>query len=86
MPHLPDDHTIAFVELHDALTSLQTHGKAIPSGLTPELLHAIDVEATRRMAWATAPHAHEPNARAVLQLSLGHLIAEVSHSDQQSLP
>lgn len=29
---LPDDHRVSFVDLHDAMTSMQTHGKPIPEG------------------------------------------------------
>lgn len=29
---LPEDHQIGFLSLHDALTSMQAHGKPIPQG------------------------------------------------------
>lgn len=29
---LPADHRVSFVDLHDAMTSMQTHGKPIPEG------------------------------------------------------
>lgn len=35
---LPPDHRVSFVDLHDAMTSMQTHGKAIPEGTTGRLL------------------------------------------------
>lgn len=75
--NLPNDHNVAFVELLDALTSLLAHGKAIPEGLTPELLRAIEVEAVSRTAYSVAPQRQEPHAQEVLRLGLGHLIAEV---------
>ena len=74
---LPQDHEVAFVELNDALTSLRFHGKAILPGLTPELLKAIEAEATFRMKAAIAPHWDEQNGRESLRLGMGHLVAEV---------
>ena len=74
---LPQDHEVAFVELHDALTSLRFHGKAIPVGLTPELLHAIEQEATLRMKGAICPRWDAPGGQESLRLGMGHLVSEV---------
>lgn len=74
---LPDDHAVAFVELNDALTSLRFHGKEVAQGLTPELLQAIEHEATARMKGAIAPRWDHPDSQDDLRLGMGGLVAEV---------
>ncbi|MCJ1423049.1 Lysophosphatidic acid phosphatase type 6 [Sticta canariensis] len=73
---LPADHAVAFVELHDALTSLRFHGKAIAPGLTPQLLQAIEHEATARMKSAIARRWDHPDSQDDLRLGMGHLVAQ----------
>jgi hypothetical protein len=47
---LDPDAPVALTEVHDAMTTLRTHGKAIPEAVSPELLAAVEREATHRMA------------------------------------
>lgn len=71
---LPAESVVAFVELHDALTTLRFHGKPLPAGLTPEMLAGIETEATRRFAQICAPQPVGPDPVDLLRLSLGQLI------------
>lgn len=39
-----------FSHIHDAMTSLATHGKALPPGMTPALLREVDRLATKEFS------------------------------------
>lgn len=72
---LPADHRVSFVELHDAMTSMQTHGKEVPPGMRDEqLLRDIDRLATARFMHVIAPHPDTGKTHEVLRLGMGVLM------------
>jgi hypothetical protein len=84
----PDDR-IAFADLHDAMTVIQSHDKSLPEGMTQEMLAGINKEATKRMTAIVAPQAHLTNSEVMLKMSMGRLfssIVERMHEAAQGTP
>ncbi|KAK9915420.1 hypothetical protein WJX75_008934 [Coccomyxa subellipsoidea] len=74
---LPGNHRVHFTDLHDAMTSMRFHGKALPPGMSEELLLAVNREATRRMTALVAPQASEQHGPEMLRLSMGNLFEQI---------
>ncbi|KAK9804090.1 hypothetical protein WJX73_005951 [Symbiochloris irregularis] len=81
---LEPDHQTAFVELYDALSCLRFHGKAMAAEFTPELMKQIEVQASRVMRAVEAPSGADHDAREMLQLTAGPLIALIQDNMQQA--
>lgn len=84
-----EDPDVAFVELHDALTTLKFHGKPLPGSFDDQLLIDIEKEATQRMLGMIAPPLPEGGTSVdrggLLRLGVGRLTAEVMrHLDEAS--
>lgn len=65
--------TVNMVELHDAMTSMITHGKKVPEGMIP-LLKDIEIQATKRFLNILAPDAETGKREEVLRLGMGRLM------------
>lgn len=76
-----DDEEIAFVELHDALTTLRFHDQPLPGRFDDQLLVDIEKEATQRMLGMIAPQlpvgGSPVEQDGLLRLGVGLLTAEV---------
>ena len=55
---IPEEESVVYVDLHDALTTLAAHGKHIPEDFDKDLLLTINQEAAKRMTALVAPQAH----------------------------
>ena len=62
---------IAFLDLHDAMTVIKSHGKRLPEGMTEDLLTEINKEASKRMLALVAPGVE------LLKLSMGRMFDSV---------
>ena len=71
------DDSIAFLDLHDAMTVIKSHGKALPEGMTEELLMDINTEASRRMFAIVAPGIEHGHREELLKLSMGRMFDSV---------
>lgn len=73
---LGPDKRIHFLDLHDAMTTMQTHGKTIPDGLKDtELLQYIERQATARfMEYVVGPSDTAGGKGEVLRLGMGRLM------------
>lgn len=72
---LRPDEAVNFLDLHDILTSMQTHGKPIPEGVRDrKVLAAIEHQATERFMAYVAPSAESGSKDEVLRLGMGRLM------------
>lgn len=72
---LPPSVPIKFLDLHDAMTSMQTHGKPIPEAMRdPELLQAIEEQATARFMAFVVGSPELGHASDILRLGMGRLM------------
>ena len=66
---------IKFLDLHDAMTSMQTHGKPIPEGMRdPELLQAVEEQATSRFMGFVVGNPELGHSAEILRLGMGRLM------------
>lgn len=70
------DRSWTWSDIHDAMTSMRTHGKKIPEELVrrPELLEAVDRLATKEFSAFVAPSIQDEHGKAILRLSMGVLL------------
>ena len=68
---------VAFLDLHDAMTVIKTHGKTLPDGMTEDLLLAINKEASKRMLALVAPGVELSHREELLKLSMGRMFDSV---------
>jgi lysophosphatidic acid phosphatase type 6 len=72
---VPHGERVNFLDLHDALTTLRTHGKPLPAALTrPEVLRGVELEATKHFLTFLAPPRETGQQEAVLRLGMGRLL------------
>lgn len=71
------DEAVAFLDLHDAMTVIKSHGKPLPKGMTDELLLEINKEAAKRMLALVAPGVELSHREELLKLSMGRLFDTV---------
>ena len=71
------DDRIAFLDLHDAMTVIKSHGKTLPDGMTDDLLMEIDKEASKRMIALVAPGVELGHREELLKLSMGRMFDSV---------
>jgi lysophosphatidic acid phosphatase type 6 len=72
---VPRGERVNFLDLHDALTTLRTHGKPLPAALTrPEVLRGVELEATKHFLTFLAPPRETGQQEAVLRLGMGRLL------------
>lgn len=72
---LPPEHKVHWVDLHDAMTTMLTHGKEIPAALRdPSVLRGINQHATERFMHLIAPHPETGKHQEVLRLGMGVLL------------
>lgn len=74
---LPEGHFDSawkYTDIHDVLTSLAAHDKALPPAMTAELRAEVQRLATREFAAHMAPSVSSQGGPVVLRLSLGRLI------------
>ncbi|KAL4424929.1 hypothetical protein ABPG77_009658 [Micractinium sp. CCAP 211/92] len=72
---LPPEHKIHWVDLHDAMTTMLTHGKDIPAALREQaVLRGINQHATERFMHLIAPHPDTGKHQEVLRLGMGVLM------------
>ena len=81
---LAPDVPIKFLDLHDALTTMQAHGKPIPEAIKndPELRQAIEQEATERFMNFIVGDQGEASGE-ILKLGLGRLISLIVERMEQ---
>lgn len=66
---------IHFLDLHDAMTSMQTHGKEIPKGMQDKsLLKEIELQATKHFMMFVAPGEESGQRKEMLRLGMGRLM------------
>ncbi|DBB06874.1 TPA: hypothetical protein ACH3X3_009533 [Trebouxia sp. C0006] len=71
------DDSIAFLDLHDAMTVIKSHNKQLPEGMTEDLLMDINKEASKRMFALVAPGVELSHREELLKLSMGRMFDSV---------
>ncbi len=71
------DDSIAFLDLHDAMTVIKSHNKQVPEGMTEDLLMDINKEASKRMIALVAPGVELSHREELLKLSMGRMFDSV---------
>ena len=71
------DDSIAFLDLHDAMTVIKSHNKQLPEGMTEDLLMDINKEASKRMIALVAPGVELSHREELLKLSMGRMFDSV---------
>lgn len=72
---LAPEHKVHWVDLHDALTTMLTHGKEVPTALRDkEVLRGVNEHATQRFMHLIAPHPQTGKHHEVLRLGMGVLM------------
>ncbi|KAL6770484.1 hypothetical protein ACKKBF_B31420 [Auxenochlorella protothecoides x Auxenochlorella symbiontica] len=73
---LPPGHRVSWLNLHDALTSMQAHDKPIPEGVRsrPDLLLALDRQAVTSFLHVVAPPHSTGRQEEVLRLGMGRML------------
>ena len=71
------DDRIAFLDLHDAMTVIKSHGKQLPDGMTEDLLMEVNKEAAKRMIALVAPGIELSHREELLTLSMGRMFDSV---------
>ncbi|DBA85742.1 hypothetical protein WJX77_001343 [Trebouxia sp. C0004] len=71
------DDSIAFLDLHDAMTVIKSHNKKLPEGMTEDLLMDINREASKRMIALVAPGIELSHREELLKLSMGRMFDSV---------
>lgn len=71
------DDPIAFLDLHDAMTVIKSHGKPLPEGMTEDLLMEVNKEASKRMIALVAPGVELSHREELLKLSMGRMFDSV---------
>ena len=71
------DDPIAFLDLHDAMTVIKSHGKTLPKGMTEDLLMEVNKEASKRMIALVAPGVELSHKEELLKLSMGRMFDSV---------
>ncbi len=71
------DDSIAFLDLHDAMTVIKSHNKKLPEGMTEDLLMDINREASKRMIALVAPGVELSHREELLKLSMGRMFDSV---------
>ena len=71
------DDPIAFLDLHDAMTVIKSHGKTLPEGMTEDLLMEVNNEASKRMIALVAPGNELNHREELLKLSMGRMFDSV---------
>ena len=74
---------IAFLDLHDAMTVIKSHGKTLPDGMTEDLLMEINKEASKRMLALVAPGVELSHREELLKLSMGRMFDSVVQQMRQ---
>jgi len=72
---LPVDEPVNFLDVHDVMTSMQTHNKSIPEAMRdPSILKAVEELATKRFMAYVAPSGESGKKDEVLRLGIGRLM------------